>query len=274
MLAHQLVAEGLSRRHACQLLHLGRRHSLGPPGAARRAAADAPVLAALRTAVVRHPGWGFWKYHHYLRHKAETATAVVNHQRLLRLYRAEGLHLPQRRKKRLPARVKQPLTVPDGPGICWSMDFTSDALRDGRRFRTFNVIDDFHRAALVLDVDFSLPAERVVRVLDQLVQRHGKPQRLRCDNGPEFIADKLQRFCTRNTIDLAWIEPGKPTQNAYIERFNGSYRRELLDAYIFPTLQHARQLSEQWRQDYNTQRPHQSLGNITPMQFLAAHAST
>lgn len=277
--AQELVTQGLSQRRACAVVGLSARHYAPPAASATRAAADAAVEADLRAAIDRHPGWGFWKYHHYLRQqadkKAATATATrVNHKRLWRLYQAAGLQLPRRRRPRLPARVRQPLTLPTQPGVCWSMDFTSDALTDGRRFRTFNVVDDFHRAALALDIDFSLPAERVIRVLAELVARHGRPQRLRCDNGPEFISAKLRDWCHDHSIELHWIQPGKPTQNAYIERFNGSYRRELLDAYAFTTLRQVRDLSQQWQHDYNYHRPHQALKNVPPMTFLAQKTST
>ena len=282
------------------MVGLSARHYTAPAGPARRVSADAPVEAALRAAIARHPGWGFWKYHHYLRQQATTTTTTtttaatatatatttaaaatatattvcVNHKRLWRIYQTAGLQLPRRRRVRLPARVHQPLTVPTQPGVCWSMDFTSDALRDGRRLRTFNVVDDFHRAALVLDIDFPLPAERVIRTLTELVARHGCPQRLRCDNGPEFISRKLRDWCVDHEVELHWIEPGKPTRNAYIERFNGSYRRELLDAYVFTTLRQVRELSQQWQHDYNYLRPHQALQNLPPMTFLAHKTST
>ena len=299
------MAAGLSRRRACALLGLGRRHFVPPAGPARQALADAPVEAALRAAIARHPGWGIRKYHHYLRRQAEQAATAaaataaaataaaataaattaaattaaaatapirrVNHKRLWRIYCAAGLQLPRRPKKRLPARTRLALAVPPQPTVCWSMDFTSDALTDGRRFRTFTLVDDFHRAALALEVDFSLPAARVIRTLTRLIERHGKPTRLRCDNGPEFIATTLQDWCAEQHITLAWIQPGKPTQNAYIERFNGTYRRELLDTTAFATLRQARELSEQWQHDYNYERPHEALDNLTPMQFLAQH---
>ncbi len=262
------MAQGLSQRRACQAVGLARSGWGSGGKAATRAAADEPVRAALQALVERHPGWGFWKYHHRLRKNG----LVVNHKRLWRLYQALGLQLGKRRKKRrLPERLKQPLLVPAQPNVCWSLDFTSDALTDGRRFRTLNVLDDFNRQVLGIEVDFSLPAGRVVRLLAQLVEQHGRPAKLRCDNGPEFISAALGEWCEAQSIVLHWIQPGKPTQNAYVERFNGSFRREVLDAYLFTTLRQVRhQLLTEWMHDYNTLRPHQALGFLTPMEFKQA----
>ena len=215
----------------------------------------------------RHPGWGFWKYHYRLRKNG----LLVNHKRLWRIYQALRLQLARRRRKRrLPARVRQPLAVPDGPNQCWSLDFMSDALTDGRRFRTLNVVEDWNREVLGLEVDFSLPAVRAVRLLTELVARHGAPARLRVDNGPELISQVLQDWCTDQQVVLQWIQPGKPTQNAYIERFNGSFRRELLDGYLFATLQQVREHCRRWQYDYNHLRPHQALNFNTPMEVRHA----
>lgn len=266
-MAHTLVAQGLSQRRACQVAGLARGSYGGGGQEAKRAAADGPVREALQALVERHRGWGFWKYHHRLRKNG----VLVNHKRLWRLYQALGLQLGKRRKKRrLPDRLKQPLQVPAGPNGCWSLDFTSDALTDGRRFRTLNVLDDFNRQVLGIEVDFSLPATRVVRLLGQLVEQHGRPEKLRCDNGPEFISAVLREWCETQGIVLHWIQPGKPTQNAYVERFNGSFRREVLDAYLFTTLRQVRHLLTEWMHDYNTLRPHQALGFLTPMEFKQA----
>ncbi|WP_046247514.1 integrase core domain-containing protein, partial [Hymenobacter terrenus] len=153
---------------------------------------------------------------------------------------------------------------------CWSLDFTSDVLTDGRRFRTLNVLDDYNRQFLGVEMDFSLPAARVVQVLARLVECHGPPNRLRTDNGPEFISARLTEWCEAQGIILHWIQPGKPTQNAYIERFNGSFQRELLDAYLFRSLAHVRQLVGDGMLDYNTLRPHQALNFMTPLEFKQA----
>lgn len=177
------------------------------------------------------------------------------------------LNIRRRAKKRLPERIKQPLTIPDAPNQVWSIDFMSDSLVDGRKFRLFNVLDDFNRESLAIEVDTSLPSLRVIRVLNRIIAERGKPANLRSDNGPEFISHLLQQWCEDHEITLQYIQPGKPTQNAYIERKNGSIRRELLNAYLFNSLNEVRCLSEQWRIDYNTERPHKSLGYLSPITY-------
>jgi putative transposase len=177
------------------------------------------------------------------------------------------LNIRRRAKKRLPDRIKQPLTIATAPNETWSIDFMSESLVDGRKFRLLNVIDDFNRESLAIEVDTSLPSLRVIRVLDRLITQRGKPANIRTDNGPEFISHKLQEWCEHNNITLQYIQPGKPTQNAYIERKNGSIRRELLNAYLFYSLSEIRVMSEEWRMDYNNERPHKSLGYLSPVKY-------
>lgn len=143
----------------------------------------------------------------------------------------------------------------------------SDALVDGRKFRLLNVIDDFNRESLTIEADTSLPSLRVIRVLEGLGKQRGKPANIRVDNGPEFISHKLEEWCRAKHITLQFIQPGKPMQNAYIERKNGSMRRELLNAYLFYSLNEVRVMCEEWRQDYNTERPHKSLGYLSPLLY-------
>lgn len=151
----------------------------------------------------------------------------------------------------------------------WSIDFMSDSLVDGRKFRLFNVMDDFNRESLAIEVDTSLPSLRVIRVLEELITERGCPAGIRCDNGPEFISHKLEQWCNEEVrqIRLQFIQPGRPMQNAYIERKNGSLRRELLNAYLFYSLAEVRAMSEEWRTDYNTERPHKSLGYLSPVKY-------
>ncbi len=144
----------------------------------------------------------------------------------------------------------------------------SDTLYSGRRFRTFNLMDDFNREVLAVEIDTSLPAQRVIRVLNQVCSWRGTPQRLRVDNGPEFLATALAEWAENQGVELAFIQPGKPTQNAYIERLNGTYRYELLNAYVFENLDEVRELTHQWIEEYNTERPHDSLGDLTPEEYL------
>ena len=172
-------------------------------------------------------------------------------------------------KKRLPARILRPLETVTQINVSWSMDFMSDALRSGRKIRTFNLIDDFNREALAVEIDTSLPAERIIRVLNQVICWRGKPKRIRLDNGPEFISTKLALWCEENDIELRFIQPGKPTQNAYIERFNGSFRKDVLDAYLFENIHQMKSIAEEWMEDYNYERPHDALGGRSPADMRA-----
>jgi putative transposase len=177
------------------------------------------------------------------------------------------LNIRRRAKKRLPERVKQPLSVPTAPNQVWSIDFMSDSLADGRKVRILNIIDDFNRESLAVEVDTSIPARRVIRVLERLIAEKGCPANIRCDNGPEFISHLLEQWCLAMKITLQFIQPGRPMQNAYIERKNGSMRRELLNTYLFNSLAEVRILAEEWRKDYNTERPHKSLGYLSPIRY-------
>jgi putative transposase len=153
---------------------------------------------------------------------------------------------------------------------CWSMDFMSDTLRDGRRFRTFNVLEDFNREILAIEVDLNLPAARVIRVLEKIAEQKGYPEKMRCDNGPEFISIALAGWAEDHGVRLDFIQPGKPTQNSYVERFNRTYRDEILDLYLFSSLSEVRNLTTEWMKKYNEQRPHDSLGDLTPVEYLVA----
>jgi len=190
-----------------------------------------------------------------------------NHKRIYRVYIQMRLNIRRRAKRRLPARIREALFIPEGPNEVWSIDFMSDALVDGRKFRVLNVIDDFNRESLAIEVDTSLPARRVIRVLERIIARRGKPTCIRTDNGPEFISHLLQEWCESNRIRLVYIQPGKPTQNAYIERKNGTMRRGLLNAYLFYSLAEVRLMAEEWQLDYNTERPHKSLGYLSPVKY-------
>lgn len=177
------------------------------------------------------------------------ACDVMDLSRSVYHYQSKGRpHMKRKSKRRLPARILQPLEVVGRINVSWSMDFMSDSLLSGRKFRVLNLLDDFNREALTIEVDTSLRAERVIRSLEQIIQWRGTPQRIRVDNGPEFISSKLGLWCEERNIRLQFIRPGKPSRNAYIERFNWSFRRDILDAYLFESLNQVRILAEEWMQ--------------------------
>ncbi len=211
--------------------------------------------------------WGFGLCFDYLRN---VKGFKWNHKRVYRIYCELELNLRIKPKRRIKRDKPEALSVPSAINKMWSMDFMSDSLRDGRTIRTFNVIDDYNREGLAIDVDFSLPTERVIRSLDQLIEWRGKPISLRCDNGPEYISKKLKKWTEDNDIKLHFIQPGKPTQNAYIERFNRTARHEWLNLYLFDTIQHAQDLATKWLWTYNNERPHKANGGFPPRMALGA----
>ena len=208
---------------------------------------------------------GFDEYYNRIRREG----FIWNRKRVLRVYRNMKLKLRRKHKKRLPSRVKLPLETPSALNVCWSMDFMSDALTDGRKVRVFNVIDDCNREALAIDSGLSYPARAVVETLEQLKEEIGVPQYIRCDNGPEFISKLFMNWCEKQHIEIKYTQPGKPMQNGYIERFNRFFREDVLDAFYFNDLHQLRVLSTKWMNDYNFNHPHKSLGNKSPKEFLS-----
>jgi len=209
--------------------------------------------------------WGFGLCFLYLRNIQGHGW---NHKRVYRIYRELELNLRIKPRKRLKRVKPDELAVPDAPNQVWSMDFMADRLEDGRAFRLLNVLDDFNREGLGIEVDFSLPAERVVRVLNQIIEWRGKPGAIRVDNGPEYISGTLMKWAETHGIGLQHIQPGKPQQNAYVERYNRTVRHEWLGQIIFETIAEVQDHATEWLWTYNNDRPNMGIGGITPAQKL------
>ncbi len=228
---------------------------------------NAEIADWLLRLTAAHKPWGFGLCFLHLRNVKGYGW---NHKRVYRIYRELELNLRIKPKRRIKRDKPEALSVPETINQVWSMDFMSDSLRDGRSIRTFNVIDDFNREGLGIDVDLSLPSARVIRSLEQIIEWRGKPHAIRCDNGPEYISQTLKDWTTKNQITLLYIQPGKPTQNAYIERFNRTARHEWLDLYLFKSIEQAQELATQWLWTYNNERPHTAIGGVPPRQLLKA----
>lgn len=249
-----------SVKRACRLLGLSRTvYGYKPVSKAD----DSLIKENLLVLADKNKRYGFWKMYTTLRR----AGFVWNNKRVYRVYCELELNLRKKPKKRLPSRDKLSLVQPAHTNLCWSLDYMSDALTNGRRFRTVNVIDDCNREALGIRVSFSLPAERVTEYLDEIAARRGYPHQLRVDNGPENIGAVMIAWGAKNGVAIQHIQPGKPSQNAYVERFNRTYREEILDMNLFYNISHVQALTDEWLLKYNGERPHESLGNLTPWEF-------
>jgi len=254
----------LSVRRACKMVKLSRTVYYYRPDPAR----DEPIIEALVSLADSYPRYGFKKLFLILRRRGHP----WNHKRVYRVYCALQLNIRRKGKKRLPSRNPQPLAVPSDANKCWSVDFMSDALINGQRFRTFNVLDDFSREALAIEVDTNLPAPRVVRVLERIAAWRGYPEKMRMDNGPELVSVALADWAEEKGVNLEFIQPGRPMQNSYVERFNRTYREEVLDFYIFSSLNEVREITGRWLEEYNKERPHDGLGGLTPAEHLMANS--
>ncbi len=256
-----LKSRGHSERRACTLASLHRstcQYEL-------RRRDDPELVARLRELASERPRFGYRRLHALVRRDARWRD--VNRKVVYRLYKAEGLAVRRRSRKKMRITRAAPPAAVSRPNERWAMDFVHDSLSDGRTFRTFNVVDAYTRECHAIEVDTSLPAARVVRVLDKLVWQHGLPESLRVDNGPEFISMTLHDWAAKHGVKLDFIQPGKPTQNAHVESFNGRFRDECLAQARFPTLARARVEIELDRLDYNSERPHSSLSYQTPKAF-------
>ena len=256
-------AHGLSVQRACRAVRLSRAAYYRPPGDGERLYRDQPVIDALQAVVAENTRWGFWKCYDALRFEGR----CWNHKRVYRVYCALRLNLPRRTRRRIPRRIRQPLVVSPVLNTTWAVDFMVDTLYDGRRFRTLNVMDESNREGLAIEVGTTLPSLRVIAVLEELIALYGAPRSIRLDNGPELTSGALTAWCAARSIALRYIQPGKPAQNAFIERFNRTYRTEILDAYVFDSVHDVRELTTDWLHRYNTRRPHDSLGHVPPLTY-------
>ena len=215
------------------------------------------------TATKGQTTWGFKLCFLHIRH---VLGWKYNHKRVYRIYCQLKLNLRWIPKKRIERSTPLPLMVPKTTDVTWSIDFMHDNLNDGRSIRSCNVMDDHNREGLLAEINFSIPATTLTRYLDQLIEWRGAPQYIRSDNGPEFISEHYQQWAKRHGIELIYIQPGNPQQNAYIERFNQTMRYELFNATLFESLEHAQNEATHWLWCYNNNRPHMALGGLTPNQ--------
>lgn len=256
----------MSERRACRVLRVHRTTMRYQ----RQTRADEPRLRErLRTLAALKPRWGYRRLHVLLQREVGT----LNRKRVQRLYRLEGLAIRKRKRKRVTQTTRPIPTVFGRRGEAWAMDFMQDMLANGRRFRTLNVLDTVTRECLRIEVDTSLPGQRVVRVLEQLCAWHGTPKRITVDNGPEFTGQALDAWAYAHGVVLDFIDPGKPMQNGYQESFNGKFRDECLNLHWFRNIAEARQIIEAWKEEYNTIRPHSALGDRAPAVYAAALAN-
>lgn len=258
--AHLQSAFEVSERRACAVLAVDRtsfRYRSSRP-------ADAAVRARLRELAAVRRRFGYRRLLVLMRREGLT----MNHKKFRRLYREERLQVRRRDGRKRALGTRAPLTIPQEPNQRWSLDFLSDAFVDGRRFRILAVVDDFTRECLALVADTSLPGLRVVRELEAIIARRGRPAMCVSDNGTELTGMAVLRWCQEIRIEWHYIAPGKPTQNAFIESFNGRLRDELLNETLFTSLAQARAVLAAWKDDYNNVRPHSSLGDLTPSEFI------
>jgi len=257
---------GISIRRACRLAGLSRTTlAYEPAPDAENQALQARMIELAQ----ERRRFGYRRIHILLRREGVQA----NHKRIERLYRQAGLTVRRRRRRERIAFERQPLFLPAGPNEVWSMDFVMDRLDDGRKLKALTIVDDFTKEAVDIALDHGMSSHYVARVLDRAVRFRGKPGAIRTDQGPEFTAQALDQWAYRNGVTLKLIQPGKPTQNGYIESFNGKFRDECLNEHWFSTLAQARAIVSAWRRDYNEARPHSSMGYLTPAEYGARHRS-
>jgi putative transposase len=263
--------------HLMQVHGLGVTRACGPIGISRslyQYKTKRPGDEELRKRLVELAGqkrrYGYRRLHVLLLRE----DWIINRKRTYRVYHAAGLTVRRRKPKRIAGVERLEKVAAMAPNSSWSMDFVSDGFVDGRRLRCLNIVDDFTKECLAIEVETSLPGRRVVEVLERLAESRGLPKSVTADNGPEFISKVLDEWAYRKQLQLRFIEPGKPQQNAYIESFNGKFRDECLNEHWFLSMRHARKIIDAWRQEYNGERPHSSLGYLTPNRFAEGFLTT
>lgn len=253
------MAFGLSKRKACELVNLSR----STEGYRFKRVPDVALIEKIKTIASERPRFGYRR----ISLMVNLSGQLVNHKRIYRIYRELNLAVRKRGRQKYFWGRKTPKELPIAPNIRWSMDFTSDGLSDGGKFRTLNIIDDCTRECVEIEVARNLPSASVISILNRLSWTRGLPKEIVVDNGPEFTSKKMIKWACNNGVNLHFIEPGKPIQNALVESFNGRFRDECLNAYWFTTLNDAKEIISDWKRDYNENRPHSSLNNMTPEQF-------
>lgn len=260
VVTHVMETAELSERRACRYTGFARASQRYQTQRAQ----DTELRATLHELAARRPRWGYRQFARVLRRRPGPR---INRKRVQRVYQEEGLQVRRRRRKRRVSVPRSPLAIPTRANERWSMDFVRDTLGDGRAFRALTIVDDCTRECPAIEVDFSLPGARVAQVLERLAESRGLPRAIVCDNGPEFTGADLDEWAHRRGVTLAFIDPGKPVQNAFIESFNGTFREECLNETWFVSLYDAQRTIEAWRLDYQTERPHSSLNDRTPSEF-------
>ena len=257
-----VISKGINVQKACQWMGISETCYRYDKKLSKENHRIAAYLLSLTTS---QRNWGFGLCYLYLRNVKGFSW---NHKRVYRIYRELELNLRIKPKKRLVREKPAPLFVPREKNRCWSMDFMHDHLTNGKGFRLLNVIDDYNREGLAMEVDFSLPAERVVRTLNEIIRWRGKPAMLRCDNGPEYVSTMLKRWAKQQGITLQYIQPGNPQQNAYVERYNRTVRYDWLAQHLFDNIYEVQECATRWLWIYNHHRPNTAIGGITPIQKL------
>lgn len=263
VVTHLKSSFSLSERRSCQLMGVSRTAYRHIP----KVSNDNPLRIRLRELATQYPRYGYLMLHTFLQQEG----LVVNKKRTYRLYTEEGLQVRTKKRKKL-TRPRIPIALPISTNIRWSMDFVSDQLSNGRRFRVLNIVDDYSREMVGQLIGFSISGHQVARFLSQIGETRGLPDQIICDNGTEFTSKAMFFWQQDNSVKLGFIQPGKPTQNAFVESLNGKFRNECLNQIWFRSIEEAREKIDQWRDHYNNVRPHSSLKYMTPIAFATRAA--